>query len=160
MSEARTGGCQCGAIRFRVTGPVIDASICHCRMCQKATGGLFGAYVAVENANLAWSRGKPSYFQSSSVAKRGFCPACGTPLTFEWTENRTALAMGCFDAPEDFAFDVAYASEHMHPTLSGLSVVPASPLADTPEAERAYKTMKGFQHPDHDTENWTPGGRQ
>jgi hypothetical protein len=154
MSQVRTGGCQCGAIRFRVTGPVIDTSICHCRMCQKATGGLFGAYVAVENTFLEWTRGEPSRFQSSSVAKRGFCPSCGAPLTFEWAENRTALAIGCFDMPEDFAFDVAYASEKMHPTISGLPLVPASPLADTPEAESAYASMKSFQHPDHDTDHW------
>ncbi|MGO7428793.1 GFA family protein, partial [Rhizobium ruizarguesonis] len=37
-----TGGCQCGAIRFRVSGDIKDSSICHCRMCQKA----FGAYYA------------------------------------------------------------------------------------------------------------------
>jgi hypothetical protein len=35
-----TGGCQCGAVRFRVEGALGDASVCHCRMCQKA----FGAY--------------------------------------------------------------------------------------------------------------------
>ncbi|HEY2357583.1 MAG TPA: hypothetical protein VGH86_09040, partial [Phenylobacterium sp.] len=34
-----TGGCQCGAIRFRIDGELGEASICHCRMCQKALGG-------------------------------------------------------------------------------------------------------------------------
>ena len=45
MTTNITGGCQCGAIRFRVDGELGDASICHCRMCQKATGGFFGPYV-------------------------------------------------------------------------------------------------------------------
>jgi hypothetical protein len=149
-----SGGCQCGAVRFRISGPVLDASICHCRMCQKATGGLFGAYVAVDNHYLEWTRGKPGYFQSSTVAKRGFCPACGTPMTFEWTPERTAIAIGCFDDPDYFTFDVAYAVENMHPTISGLEQVPASPLADTPKADAAYEGMENFQHPDHDTAKW------
>ncbi|MEQ8373768.1 MAG: GFA family protein, partial [Roseibium aggregatum] len=36
MTEIHTGGCQCGALRFKVEGPLGEASICHCRMCQKA----------------------------------------------------------------------------------------------------------------------------
>jgi hypothetical protein len=34
-----TGGCQCGAVRYRIEGDLGRASICHCRMCQKAFGG-------------------------------------------------------------------------------------------------------------------------
>ena len=152
------GGCQCGAIRFRIAGPVIDVSICHCRMCQKATGGLFGAYVTVDDTHLDWTRGAPSHFQSSTLARRGFCPKCGTPLTFEWTAGRTALAIGAFDAPEGFSFETAYASEHMHPAISGLATIAASPLEDTPEAVAAYARLESFQHPDHDTSHWPLGG--
>ena len=47
-TQIHTGGCQCGAIRFCVTGDLNDASICHCRMCQKA----FGAYLGDDRA--AW----------------------------------------------------------------------------------------------------------
>lgn len=44
MTETlRTGGCQCGAVRFRIHGELGRASICHCRMCQKAFGGFFGS---------------------------------------------------------------------------------------------------------------------
>jgi hypothetical protein len=39
---AITGGCQCGAIRYELKQPPRRASICHCRMCQRATG----SYVA------------------------------------------------------------------------------------------------------------------
>ena len=42
-----SGGCQCGAVRFRVEGPLGDASVCHCRMCQKAFGAFYAPLVSV-----------------------------------------------------------------------------------------------------------------
>ncbi len=47
-----TGGCQCGAIRFRVEGDLKDSSICHCRMCQKAFGAYYAPLVSVRGARL------------------------------------------------------------------------------------------------------------
>ena len=40
-----SGGCQCGAVRYKVEGPLDEVSVCYCRMCQKATGGAFGLFV-------------------------------------------------------------------------------------------------------------------
>ncbi len=42
-----TGGCQCGAVRYAISGELGRASICHCRMCQKAFGSFFGPLVGV-----------------------------------------------------------------------------------------------------------------
>ena len=96
-----TGGCQCGAVRFAVETPLGRASICHCRMCQKANGGFFGAFVGGEN--LRWTRGAPTHFQSSNKVSRGFCAMCGTPLTFEWNRQVVELAIGAFDDPAAIA---------------------------------------------------------
>jgi hypothetical protein len=41
MPDTITGGCQCGAVRYRITAPFENAHICHCRMCQKAFGNYF-----------------------------------------------------------------------------------------------------------------------
>ena len=41
-----TGGCQCGALRYRATAMLDNSHLCHCRMCQKATGNIFSALVA------------------------------------------------------------------------------------------------------------------
>ena len=81
MSEVASGGCQCGAVRFRAS-KFGRASICHCRMCQKAFGGFFGALVTAHD--LEWTRGEPKRFASSNKVQRGFCAACGTPLTYEY----------------------------------------------------------------------------
>ena len=77
-----TGGCQCGTIRFALSAPPVKVSICHCRMCQKASGSPFASFAEIENGDFAWTRGKPSAFRSSSVAERDFCSSCGTPLSF------------------------------------------------------------------------------
>jgi hypothetical protein len=47
-----TGGCQCGAVRYRLLAPPNHASICHCRMCQKASGGPIMAFARVKKAQL------------------------------------------------------------------------------------------------------------
>lgn len=156
----RTGGCQCGAIRFRITGDRLEGSICHCRMCQKATGGLFGAAIGVDDGDLEWTRGATAAFQSSSVATRGFCRDCGTPMTFVWEPGYTAINAGCFDQPDMLTFTVALGSDHIHPAVPTLAEVPARPMFDTPEAERAYAEMVSYQHPDHDTKDWPKGGRR
>jgi hypothetical protein len=90
-----TGGCQCGAVRFSAER-LGAASICHCRMCQKATGGFFGPYVDTES--LAWTRGAPKHFHSSETVRRGFCEACGTPLTFE-SGPHVGVSIGALDEP-------------------------------------------------------------
>ena len=59
---AMSGGCQCGAVRFRVTS-FGRSSVCHCRMCQKATGGLFAALFGFGGALI-------SLFLSKWMAKQ------------------------------------------------------------------------------------------
>ena len=72
--SAITGGCQCGAVRYRCEA-LGRASICHCRMCQKAFGAFYGPLVT--SIGLQWTRGEPSHFKSSNKVRRGFCAACG-----------------------------------------------------------------------------------
>jgi len=90
------GGCQCGQVRFTAER-LGSSSICHCRMCQKATGNFFGPYVDLEG--VVWTNGPPSYFQSSEQVQRGFCARCGTPLTFE-SKGQVGVMIGALDDPE------------------------------------------------------------
>ena len=84
MNPAITGGCQCGHVRYAITGPLHNPHICHCRMCQKAFGNYFAALVGAARENFRWSRGKPGVFRSSSIVSRFFCSTCGTPLAFAY----------------------------------------------------------------------------
>ena len=95
------GGCQCGAVRYEISAAPIDANYCHCRMCQRATGGPFAAYATVAREAFSWTHGQASYFESSSVAKRGFCSKCGTPLTFEYAASKNvSFTIGSFEEPD------------------------------------------------------------
>lgn len=157
-AETFSGGCQCGAIRFRVTGPVRDVSICNCRMCQKATGGLFAAYATVPNAALHWTRGRPTYFASSDHVRRGFCPGCGTPLTWFWDKDVTALAVGAFDRAAELVPEIEHAPAQRHAFFAHIGDLKPRPLDETPEAAAALARLVSHQHPDHETEIWRQTG--
>ena len=93
-----TGGCQCGAVRFALTAAPNKISICHCRMCQKASGAPFASFADVNRTSFAWTKGQPSFFRSSSIADRGYCGACGTPLSFGRIDGeRIEIMTGAFD---------------------------------------------------------------
>ena len=68
ITPVLTGGCQCGAIRFALKAPPVKVSVCHCRMCQKASGAPFASFADIEKDDFAWTRGKPASFRSSSIA--------------------------------------------------------------------------------------------
>ena len=68
-----TGGCQCGAVRYRLEGEPTGANICHCRMCQKAGGAPFMAFGSLRMSEFVVTRGVISTFASSDIAERGFC---------------------------------------------------------------------------------------
>lgn len=98
-----SGGCACGKVRYDVTVDNDDAYLCHCRMCQRATGSVAVALVNVKFADLAWDR-EPDWFDSSPIAVRPFCSACGTSLGFRFKEGseNIDLTVASFDDPSRF----------------------------------------------------------
>ena len=120
-------------------------SICHCRMCQKAVGGPFAALGAVHTDDFAWTRGQPGRFDSSSLARRGFCAACGTPLTYQVVGGDTVdVAIGSLDTPEAAPPTEQYGIEGR---LSWFATLAALPGVRT---EAKYAGLVSHQHPDHD----------
>src|SRR6516165_10171399 len=95
-----TGGCQCGAVRYRVEATPTGTSVCHCRMCQKAGGAPFMAFADVPTEAFVVTRGALATFRSSEIAERGFCAACGTPLTYRLLDGGyTEVTLGSFADP-------------------------------------------------------------
>jgi hypothetical protein len=149
----KTGGCQCGALRYRIDGPLGDASICHCRMCQKAYGSWGAALVSVPFDHFTWTRGHPGLFRSSSIVDRGFCEACGTPMFMrEDGDSNIEIAIGTLDDPADIPrLSRQSAVESRLPWFSTMHSLPEERMRDyrTPED---LKKLKSFQHPDFDTD--------
>ena len=151
----RSGGCQCGAVRFRVEGEPTSVSVCHCRMCQKAFGAFYAPLATVPKGGLIWTRGEPKRFRSSNHVLRGFCADCGTPLTFEAPDG-TALAIGALDDPASVRPTVQWGIEAK---LDYVDAIPSLPGHETEQdmAEASYLAdLVGYQHPDHDTDRWPP----
>lgn len=162
MAEDRravmTGGCQCGAVRYAVFATPADPHICHCRMCQKAFGSFFAPLATVKTEDLAWTRGAPGLFASSAGVERGFCAACGTPLTFQYTgTDRISVSIGSLDSPADMAPVRQYGIEARAPWFDGLAALPAL-RTDEDDAPVPFERLKSRQHPDHDTDRWPPAG--
>ena len=94
------GQCLCGAVTLRIDGahdPRVGA--CHCRMCQRWSGGLFLCF-DVESAALTVT-GPVTRHQSSHFAERAFCAVCGSHLWLRDTgpdETTYELMPGLFDA--------------------------------------------------------------
>ena len=148
-----SGGCQCGAVRFHVEGALGDASVCHCRMCQKASGNFYLPLVSVRDATLTWTRGQPKRFQSSNYAYRGFCGNCGTPLTYEAPDG-VALAIAAFDDPAGIAPLIQWGTEAKLSYVDGIHALPTQETMQDVASAPFLADLVSYQHPDHDTGQW------
>ena len=120
-----TGGCQCGALRYEWLEQPGHASVCYCRMCQKASGQPLMGFTGGSQQHLKWTRGAPSVFKSSNMAERGFCRDCGTPLTyaFEGT-GRISVAINSLDDPEAMPPTKQYGMEGKVSWVDGIRALP------------------------------------
>ena len=150
-----SGGCQCGAVRFKVEGPLDEVSVCYCRMCQKATGGAFGLFVKVAYDKITWTRGERRSSSRSNMGKRGFCENCGTPLTWEF-EHWIDVTVASFD---EAARSSRWCRWRCPCSFRGCGGSMPSPMRDgsaDPEYADYLASVVSNQHPDHDTEVWPP----
>ena len=158
MSEQRkpvlTGGCQCGAVRYALLARPERTGICHCRMCQKAVGGPFFAWVAVKDTDIAWTRGAPALFASSSAADRGFCANCGTPMTFIYRKrpDHIDVSLGSLDDPAAVTPTLVMGIEsRLGWCASVLSDAPSSATGEGSPPPEDLSRIAIYQHPDRDT---------
>lgn len=154
-----SGGCQCGAVRWHAAELRDNPHFCHCRMCQKAAGNVFIDLVGIRHEHLTWTRGKPSEFNSSDVAARGFCSNCGTPLYYRSLGGpHVSMTIGSFDTPHLIPILYEMGLEGRHPSLRPLPS--AEQIGTTEEGDGVEAVARvrasNHQHPDHDTTDWVP----
>ena len=112
--EVMKGGCACGAVRFEAEVKPDEAYLCHCRMCQRATGSVSIAFKNVKKADVAWQH-EPDWYQSSPIAHRPYCRECGTSLGFAFPDSENMdLTVGSFDDPSRFRPIHHFGAESLH----------------------------------------------
>ena len=146
-----TGGCQCGAIRFRLDATPVGASICHCRMCQKAGGAPFMAFAPLSITDFVVTRGQIATFASSDIAERGFCSVCGTPLTYRALKSADiSVTILSLDDPNAVAPDTQLGAESQVHWLAGVLALPAV-RTDEWLTRKKIATVHSRQHPDQNS---------
>lgn len=105
MSNAITGGCLCGGIRYTVSAPVEKIIACHCTHCQKSSGAGASHNAVVPTNAVSFTAGKPKMFadtaQSGNILNRFFCPDCGSPIYSQRAKvpEMMVLKVGTLDDP-------------------------------------------------------------
>jgi hypothetical protein len=107
MSNRITGGCACGAVRYESNGAAEYSFHCHCRRCQRATGGGHASAFALPHDKVELT-GEIKYFEqkadSGYATLSGFCPSCGSPISSETARapERLYLHAATLDDPSIF----------------------------------------------------------
>ena len=97
-----TGGCLCGAVRYRAGADPIRVVSCHCATCRRGSGAAFMTFVHFPAGAFAWSDREPQRYRSSAEAERGFCPVCGSTLSMHEAVlgDRVQVSLGSLDRPD------------------------------------------------------------
>ena len=79
-----TGGCQCGAVRYRLNTDPVALYVCHCLHCQKQSSSAFGMSMWVHRESMEFTEGTLSLWRTraDSGAKKvcAFCGNCGSRI--------------------------------------------------------------------------------
>ncbi|MEO7409776.1 MAG: GFA family protein [Sphingomicrobium sp.] len=120
-----TGGCACGRVRFEAEIDSDEAYLCHCRMCQRASGNVSLAMKNVPQENVRWGH-EPDWYRSSPIAQRPYCAACGTSLGFRYDSDtdQMDLTVAVFDDPSRFRPTSHFGAESVHEAWIDTTALP------------------------------------
>lgn len=123
--QSMTGGCACGRVRFSATIDDDEAYLCHCRMCQRATGSISIAFKNLKQSAVRWES-QPDWYDSSAIARRPYCASCGTSLGFQFRQGENMdLTVAAFDDPSRFEPTSHFGAEAMHRAWLNTEGLPA-----------------------------------
>jgi adenylate cyclase len=147
-----TGRCLCGEVRFEISAPAININFCHCRMCQRFTGGLMVAVAHFPREAVKFTRGEPKYYsgdpkyyKSSPIAERGFCGNCGSGLIYRGLTARWSdwivVHVSSLDNPEDFPPTWHLGVESQMPWADMHDDLPRVRCEDSPAIVEAWESV-------------------
>jgi hypothetical protein len=96
-----TGGCNCGAVRFEVTQPLLAATYCHCRRCQRRTGtaASANAHPVPDSFRIVSGEDRLKLWKPDDGGEKWFCGDCGSHVFARnpMNANPIGIRMGAFD---------------------------------------------------------------
>lgn len=109
MSETHQGRCLCGDVVYEAQGQPSTVTVCHCRFCQRATGGAYLVDALYKRSRFRVVQGQPATYDhlsegSGNIVHIRFCQRCGTKLWLEfqrWPEL-VGIYAGTLDDPNGF----------------------------------------------------------
>ena len=108
MSQAYTGGCACGAIRYQISDQPLAMNDCQCRDCQRKSGTGHGSYLTFPDKQRVELQGLATQWaiagDSGNVKTHAFCPTCGSPvyLTFSAAPALFTVHAASLDDPSRY----------------------------------------------------------
>jgi hypothetical protein len=103
------GGCNCGAIRYRIDSEPFAVAVCHCENCRLQSGSAFSVNLIVKARTMTvegtLAMYEDSRTDSGNPLRREFCATCGSPIRSIPTAQPALIAVkaGTADAPDRFA---------------------------------------------------------
>ena len=105
MNErAAEGGCLCGAVRYRVSGEPVAATLCHCRSCRRASGGTNVAWAVFDKSAFEWLGSEPAAYSSSPGIEWLHCGKCGSLVAYTRPSraDHMDITTGTLDEPDGY----------------------------------------------------------
>jgi len=135
MNATFSGGCLCGAVRYKCNAEPMIAGHCHCDDCRKTSGTGHGSHLGVPQLALDVTGelrfyGAPT--DSGNTVSRGFCPTCGSAIysTNSGMAGMVFIRASSLDDPEVFKPQVvvytkrAASWDKMDPSLPSFEAMP------------------------------------
>jgi hypothetical protein len=99
-----SGGCLCGAVRFRVSADPLWVAYCHCESCRRHTASVVATFAGFAETAVSFTGEAPSVFQSSPDVWRSFCGRCGSPISYRARRfpGEVHFYIGTLDKPERY----------------------------------------------------------
>jgi hypothetical protein len=137
MAVLHEGGCQCGALRYRVDGDPVAVAVCHCSECQRQSGSAFGMSLIARSDAFRWLSGEPRLFttraDSGATRECFFCESCGVRIY-----NALDSLPGLINLKPGTLDDRSWLAPSMHVWLDS-----KQPWTPVPEGVRCFERNPG-----------------
>jgi len=135
------GGCDCRAVRYRMTSRPLFVHCCHCRWCQRESGASFALNAMIEAERVELLTREPEVVDTPSESgigqKISRCPICRIALWSNYGGNGEwvrFVRVGTLDDPDRLPPDIHIFTASKQPWV----VLPAG----TPTVEEYYDATR------------------